>query len=115
MISQNKIEEGTIIHHTLRAEDLIPCFAEYLQGLLALNTSDVDAESRSAHAKLCERVTSSIEKDGDDYFESEEASHDLADLSDALNEHAPDGLYFGAHPGDGADFGFWAHDEDDND
>ena len=112
MISQNKIEEGTIIHGTLRVEDLVPCFAECLRELLSLENSDVDAESRSAHAKLCERVTSSIEKDGDDYFESEDAGHDLADLSDALNEHAPDGCYFGSHPGDGADFGFWAHDDD---
>ena len=35
----------------------------------------------------------------------------LADMFDALNDIAPEGTHFGAHPGDGADFGFWRDDE----
>lgn len=33
------------------------------------------------------------------------------DIMDRLNDIAPDNLTFGAHPNDGADFGFWEVDE----
>jgi hypothetical protein len=35
------------------------------------------------------------------------ASEIIADMMDALNDLAPAGYYFGAHEGDGSDFGFW--------
>ena len=34
-------------------------------------------------------------------------------LMDAINDYAPEGYYFGAHPGDGADFGWWEAENDD--
>ncbi len=44
--------------------------------------------------------------------ELEKVSWYVEELLDALNDVAPGGCYFGTHPGDGADFGFWSVDED---
>ena len=34
-------------------------------------------------------------------------------LWDYMNQIAPDGFYFGAHPGDGSDYGFWELEVDE--
>jgi len=39
----------------------------------------------------------------------EEANQLLGDMFDALSEAAPQYCYFGAHIGDGTDFGFWVN------
>lgn len=47
-----------------------------------------------------------------EWWDSEDAEAIRSRLFDVLNPYAPDGYYFGAHPGDGADFGFWKLMED---
>lgn len=85
------IEEGTVVSATLRPEDLVPAFLEEMERL-GLDT-----------AGYRERAS------GLD-FETEEALFLLDELFDALNRAAPEGLYFGAHIGDGSDFGWWRED-----
>lgn len=102
---------GSVSHGTMRAEDLIPAFMFLLE-----------EHDREAATKL----TSSYSEEGWPYsmaglafgdpfdeVQQEFAPHFLEDLFNALNEIAPPGTYFGAHVGDGSDYGFWSHEEDD--
>jgi hypothetical protein len=88
---------GSVSHGTMRPEDLIPCF------LAELLKHDPDhAVALDIQETLHSRT---------DYFGSEDDLFDLDTLFDILNQLAPPYCYFGSHPGDGSDFGFWL-DED---
>ncbi len=92
---KHKITLGSVSHGTLRLEDLIPALkAEfaYYAGKAALRRLGLGRPSAA-------------------YYSSETASEDLDILMDALNSIAPPHVYFGAHPGDGSDFGFWFDDD----
>jgi len=85
---------GSLISGTLRTSDLLHAFLRELNGL-----DPVQAERyRPAAEGLVD----------------EEAAAELVDdLIEALNNRAPPGYYFGAHPDDGSDFGFWLSGEED--
>ena len=86
-------EEGTVSDGTLRPEDLVPVFAdEYVR--LGGNAGKV----RSFYKHVKE-------------YHMDNLQWDLEELFDLLNGLAPEGYYFGAHEGDGADFGFWKTEE----
>lgn len=95
-----KISLGSVSSGTLRAEDLIPCFADLLDELLPRRSPAI----RPTLAKIRRRR-------GEKYFQSEDASEDVTWLEDQLSAIAPLYCYFGSHPGDGADFGFWVMDD----
>ena len=76
---------GTVSEGTLRTEDLLPVFANIIKSL-----------SDEPHFEQLAWLA--IEVPDDDTVDA---------LIDALNELCPPFVYFGAHPGDGADFGFW--------
>lgn len=87
---------GTISHGTMRAEDLVPAFASAL------------AEFDPTHSLVIE--ANALEENERTDWDSEEIAGLLDELFDALNEYAPPYGYFGAHPDDGADYGFWLHE-----
>jgi len=101
-MSDNKFktaELGSVSSATMQVEDLIPRFVCVLRSLGHEDGKLDDIERR-------------IETEPESYYNSDDAMYDLnEDLFDMLNEHAPPFCYFGSHPGDGADYGFWVTEE----
>lgn len=118
MSKRKRINIGSISHGTMRVEDLIPSF---LDELLA------QTPTRRAHVKLAREIESRLKahdalhdlteenahdcNDDGHYWCNGDAHSDLEELFDALNEYAPSYFYFGAHPGDGSDYGFWLSED----
>ena len=92
---------GSVIHGTHRTQDLIPAFLD----LLAI----VDSASYSGYivSPFGPVPAYAMEDDQAGWWDSEEAHYLLESLFDDLDSASPDGYYFGAHPGDGSDFGYW--------
>ena len=96
---------GSISHATFRVQDLLPAFldavkiycpVEYEQ-LLALHSGFIPAYAE--------------ENAESEWWYSEDAEWKLEELAELLEGVAPTGCYFGAHEGDGSDFGFWPYDD----
>lgn len=104
---------GSVSSGTMREEDLIPSFCYELQQL-AKQTGICNRKTRNAHLQTVREIESRMGLEN--YFKSEDASYDLnEDLFNALNEYAGPYFYFGSHPGDGADYGFWLSEEIEDD
>jgi len=84
---------GSISHGTMRNEDLIPVFADTLE--------ELDKANDGNHSDLIHDAN--LVED----FENDEAYFILEDLFNALDEYSAPYCYFGAHEGDGSDYGFW--------
>ncbi len=101
-------EPGSVIHGTMRNQDVIPALME------TLKRCDPKTAKRllDNNKKLKQALRSG---DGNDpWWDGEEATMLLnEDIFDAMQGIAPKGHLFGSHPGDGSDYGFWP-DEQDN-
>ncbi|MEE9186643.1 MAG: hypothetical protein V3U10_01265 [Bacteroidota bacterium] len=100
-------EIGSVSHGTMRNDDLIPTFVEALDNLKE-SESLSDSPDKERYGRL-DTMLSEIEQrmEREDYYASEDAGYDLEALFEALNEYAPPFCFFGAHEGDGTDYGFW--------
>jgi hypothetical protein len=110
-------ELGTLSEGTMRPEDLIPRFMDAL-GQYAPHRADALRAIYPVTIQTIETGTPP-EHPSDLHEQAWEHRHETAaqmlldDLFEALNEIAPEGAYFGAHEGDGADYGFWPAPEED--
>lgn len=87
-------ELGTVICGTMRNEDVIPALMKTAIAL-GLDVSDQQVSCTNA-------ATFDPDEDYEDTLN--EVAEELFDLLSSL---CPDGYYFGAHVGDGSDYGFW--------
>jgi len=100
---------GSVSSGTLRPEDLIPAFLDVLRSIRPLRRADRKLV-RELDAITAEYDTAAFKDGSTDYY--------LEELFTALDSYAPPYFYFGSHPGDGSDFGFYLSenfDEDFND
>lgn len=118
MIGERQMWEHTVSSGTLRTEDLISSLSAELARFYD-HTPELVRESRAWTASPLDWASLDYcevdwEEVSDDDLESVigEPYHArgpelVQDLFNELNELAPEGWFFGAHPGDGADFGWW--------
>ena len=91
-------EMGSVSSGTLLTRDLLQAFNDTLRSLDALH-------------ELIDECDAMLDDEWCDNYEARSIDLVNEDLPDALQAYAPPFCYFGAHPGDGADFGFWFDNE----
>lgn len=105
---------GSVSHATMRAEDLIPCFVSELESQRPLQRQHRKLV-REIKRRMAQDYIANNESDYDgacgDGWSSDDAQYDLEALFDALNEYCLPYFYFGAHPGDGSDYGYWLSED----
>lgn len=115
----NTFPTGSISHGTLRPEDLIPTFSEAVVGLITHHREEIERDGQGVGRVQLEtmvEIARNVEKRYavEDYYEdAEQVMDDLVTLHDLLDVLAPKGYRFGAHEGDGSDYGFWPVEEED--
>lgn len=96
------IPTGSISSGTLRKKDLILTFLDFIR------EHDPVRYEAMALMPFGSVPSFAMEDENSEWWEEEEASILLnAVLWESMEDMAPEGYYFGAHPGDGADFGYW--------
>jgi hypothetical protein len=106
---------GTVSHGALRPEDLISTFADEIEGLTLINGGFLalpeSHQTRDYLARVHGEACDAFAEDGETLEYEDDAPELIDKLISALDTFAPPYCYFGAHPGDGSDFGFWPFED----
>lgn len=101
--TQNRIHanlDESVSYATMRAQDLIPVFLEVMK-------------DTPEYIQIMQTMPSyPFDDDSGSWWDSEESTYYLETIWDTLDSYAPDGYYFGAHVGDGSDYGYWKFEEE---
>ncbi len=89
---------GTVIHATMRPQDLLPAFLGVLRDVTGAGPE---------YMQVTQALPAHPFEDDDAEWWTTTAPDIVDELVDLLGEHAPEYCYFGAHPGDGSDYGYW--------
>lgn len=102
---------GTISHGTLRTVDMLNAFADELETQMFRNgewfSSPEHFSDRDRLVALHGEALDLFNDDATDVTDEDAALEVIEQLQAALQWFAPAYGYFGAHAGDGSDFGFW--------
>ena len=102
---------GSISQGTLKTDDLLTAFGNELEWQIKRNGAFLSMPEnfpmRDRLAKLLGESQDAWQDDGETLQDEENASELVSELQDALGEFCLPYFYFGTHPGDGSDFGFW--------
>ena len=97
--------DSTVIHATMRPADLIPAFLEVIR-----ETPEYVQLLQAAPAIVTDPTP--YNDDSDDWGTGDVVFF-LDELFETLDSYAPEGYYFGAHPGDGSDYGYWQTEDEE--
>ncbi len=98
--------DNSVVHGTHRNCDIIPEMVAALCQTSELKAMEQDNDSIYHVAMEAKEIGENAE-----FWDSEEATEFCGELFDIADKYAPDGYYFGAHPDDGSDFGYWKCEE----
>ena len=103
-----QVIEGTVPRGTLRPYDLFHAFAD------ALSVVHPEAYQQAMFPACGFHLVRGdvVDDENHPWWKTDDALDVVDMLSEALNEAAPKGYYFGAHPGDRSDLGFWKEESD---
>jgi len=100
----------SLSHGTLRNEDLIPYFMDFLQNVKGI--CEIEKKVDLLQEEV-DKLELELESGYSDYYKDQETASCILneDIWDLLNDIAPEFTYFGSTEGDGSDFGFWTNEE----